>query len=144
MKALVAYESRSGTTKRTAEAVSSALSAKGHEVITRPVGEVGQDDLVGVDVVFLGTWVEGFLVVGVGPAKAMRRWVSGLKGLPGTPTAVFCTYALNPRGTLATLSSLLEIAGARVVAAQGFNRRQPTKDLDSFVEKALAAASPSS
>jgi flavodoxin len=140
MKVLVAYESQGGITMRTANALAESARGGGHDATARPLREVGGADLVGVDLLIVGTWVEGFVVARVGPAKAARRWVAGLPELAGVPTAVFCTYAFHPKGTLGQLSTMLEARGARVVAEKAFHHRRPEVGAEAFVRAAVTGA----
>jgi hypothetical protein len=142
MKVLVTYESKGGRTLTAAEAIAEAVRAAGHTVTVRPLAEVGGDDLLDQDLLFAGSWVEGFVLFGVGPARAALQRLKALPPLGGKPTAVFCTYAFNPRGTLGVLRTLLEANGARVVGQKAFNRRQPGQGTDVFVRDVLAAATP--
>ena len=141
MKVLVAYESRGGRTKRAAEAIADAVRAAGHDVDARPLKEAGPDRIGAADLLFVGSWVEGYLLFGVGPAKAALRWVTGLPPLAGKNTAVFCTYALKPRGTLSTLGSGLKAKGASLRGEAGFHRKRPTEGAAEFAGKVLAASS---
>ena len=142
MKLLVIYESRGGITKRAAEAVAKAIRAEGHEAILRPVGETGPKDLEGADALFVGSWVEGFILFGVRPARAARAWLTRLPALPGTPAGVFCTYAFHPRGTLAELRRGLEARGANVLADHAFHRRRPEVGAEAFVHALLERVGP--
>jgi flavodoxin len=100
MRILVAYESRGGHTKATAEAIAGIASAGSGEVEVRSIRGLPQWEVLGHDLVFLGTWVDGFVVAGVRPARLMQLWVDDLPDLRGTNVALFCSYAVNPRGML--------------------------------------------
>lgn len=142
MKVLVVYESRGGTTKRAAEAVAKAIGAAGHEAVLRPVAQAGPEDLEGADALFVGSWVEGYILFGVRPAHAARTWLGRLPTLAGTPAGAFCTYAFHPRGTLAELRRGLEARGANVVAEHAFHRRRPEAGADAFVQGFLERVRP--
>jgi flavodoxin len=139
-KVLVAYESHGGHTRRTAEAIAEAARTEGCTVAVRPLAQIGPDDLRDWDVLFLGTWVEGFIFFGAKPARAARRWLKNLPDLKGKAAAVFCSYAFNPSGTLPTLRSSLEARAAKVVGEQAFQRRRPEQGAAEFARTALAAA----
>lgn len=139
MRAMVVYESRTGHTETAARAVVSALQAKGVDASAAAVSTTDPADLGGVDLLVLGTWVEGFIFVGVGPAKAARRWLERLPQISGTAAAVFCTYGVSPRSTLATLGSALKDKGATVVGEAAFSRRRPATGAASFVDEVLAS-----
>ena len=90
------------------------------------------------DALFVGSWVDGFILFGVGPARAAERWLAALPPLDGVKAGVFCTYAFNPRGTLDILTSRLEARGAQVVARHAFNRRAPEAGAERFAREVLA------
>jgi hypothetical protein len=142
VKVLVAYQSRGGTTRRTALAIAAALKAAGHDATALPMAEAGPAEVAGAEALVVGSWVEGFIVVGVRPARPARRWVEALPPLRGIPAAVFCTYAMHPRGTLRELARALEQRGARVVAERAFHRRRPEAGAGQFVAAALGAIEP--
>ena len=127
MKVLVAYESRSGRTRRAAEAVAEAVRTGGSDATLKTLSETTAQDVEHVDAVAVGSWVEGFVVVKVGPAKAALEAVGRLPVMEGKPAAVFCTYAVNPRATLATLRRSLEAKGANVVAENASHRSHPDR-----------------
>ena len=129
MNVLVAYESRGGHTRRAAEALGGAARERGSEVTVKALSDVTASDVAQCDALAVGTWVEGFLVVGVGPAKAALAGVARLPDLGGKPAVVFCTYGLNPRGTLATLHQALEAKGASVVAEAASPRFHPDRGI---------------
>ncbi|MHB1500086.1 MAG: FAD-dependent oxidoreductase [Candidatus Dormibacteria bacterium] len=119
-RVLVAYESRGGRTARLATLVADLLTAPGREVRSLPVAKVGVRELASADLLVVGTWVEGAVVAGVGPAPISRTWLRQLPRLGGLPTAIFCTYGVSPKGTLPQMAQELERCGARVVAKQAF------------------------
>ena len=140
MRILVAYESRGGTTRRTAEAIAAAARGAGHAVTVGPLADVAPADVSTFDAVFVGSWIEGFILFGVRPARAAIDWVRRLPPLERKPAAVFCTYAFNPRRSLEVLTAALEDKGARVVDGHAFHRRDAEAGVEGFVVRALAAA----
>jgi len=123
-RVLVCYESQGGKTARAAEAVAGGFSARGDQVRVLPIAKVGPAELAGADLVVVGSWVEGFVVAGLRPAKAMRAWLAGLPRLGGRPVGVFCTYAVAPRGALGAMCRALEATGAVVVSQAAFGPRE--------------------
>ena len=124
VRVLVCYESRGGRTARAAEAVASAFSARGHQVRSLPIARVGPIELAAADTVVVGSPVEGLVVAGVGPARAMRAWLARLPRLGGKPVGIFCTYAVAPKGALPAMRRALEASGAVVVAQAAFGPRE--------------------
>ena len=124
LRVLVAYESLGGHTQRVAEAISRELADRLGPVTTLPLERVGPAELANCDLLVVGTWVEGFVVAGVGPAKATRRWLEGLPRLPGKRVAIFCTYGVSPKGTLVSMRRTLEAKAATVVTQAAFGPRE--------------------
>jgi len=123
-RVLVCYESGGGRTARAAEAIADGFSARGDQVRVLPITKAGPAELAAADVVVVGSWVEGFVVTGVRPAKAMRTWLAGLPRLGGRPVGVFCTFAVAPKGALPAMRQALEAKGAVVAAQAAFGPRE--------------------
>ncbi len=134
MQVLITYESRGGRTRRAAEAVAAAIRALGFEAIVKTFKEVTAAEVAQSDAIAVGTWVEGFLFFGVGPAKGALEGIGRLPALGGKPTGVFCTYALNPRDTLPTLRKALETKGAKVVGENSSHRSHPDQGADELAK----------
>ena len=126
MDMLVAYDSRPGTTKRAAEALAEAARDRGHRVRSASIGQVTPAQVLETDMLVLGTWVRGSLFLGVGPARSTTSWIRRLPHLGDKPVAVFCTYAVHPRRTLAVLHSMLDDRGAARAGATAFQRKEPS------------------
>lgn len=140
MKVLVAYDSRKGTTRAVAERI--ALVAKGTtaDVTVSHVGAIAAGEAAQADVLFLGAWTHGMFIVGVGPSEGAVDWVHGLPHLAGTLGAVFCTYDLNPRGTLPAMASLLRDVGVEVLGSHGSKRRNRFAGVDAFAREIMVQA----
>ncbi|MCA9883508.1 MAG: flavodoxin family protein [Anaerolineae bacterium] len=136
MKCLVLYHSRGGNTRTTAEAIAQAARDQGYEAAVKSIIEVQAADINTADVLFIGTWVQGFILFGVKPADA-QLWVKSLPSLANKPTGIFCTYAFNPRSALKKLASMLKEKGATIVAQQAFNRNHLTTGVDGFVQRVM-------
>jgi flavodoxin len=139
MNVLVVYESQRGHTRQTAEAIATAVRAQGGEVVVKPVADIRAGDVQGADVLFAGTWVQGFILFGVRPAGA-AQWVPALPPLMGKPVGVFCTYAFNPRSSLRALDRMLEARGATVLGEHAFHRARPSDGAEQFVGGMLKSA----
>lgn len=137
-RVLVCYESVGGTTARAAHAIGDHVSAQGYRVRVLPIDQVGPAELASADALVVGTWVEGLVVAGVHPAKAMRRWLAGLPPLAGRPAAVFCTYGIAPRTATDELNEALERRGAVVVAQAAFASKELKDGSDGSRPRAFA------
>ena len=141
MKVLVAYESRGGRTRRTATAIADACRADGHDVTLLPLAQVGRGEVEQGDLAAIGSWVEGFILFGVKPARAATRWLDQAPPFAGKPVGVFVTYAVNPRGSLGLLRRGVEARGGKVVAEHSGRHRHPEAGAGDFARRLLAAAS---
>ncbi|HZD01055.1 MAG TPA: flavodoxin domain-containing protein [Actinomycetes bacterium] len=139
MQVLVVYESRGGRTAKTASAIADVLRGAGHDVVLASVADAQPADAATADLIVVGSWTEGFILFGVGPAKAAQAWLDRLPSLEGRRAAVFCTYAFFPRGTLDAMASRLTARGATVVARRAVHRRNPLAGVAEFARSAAAA-----
>jgi flavodoxin len=137
MNVLVAYESRTGKTKNAASAIADAARSSGNDVSVKPLSEVSVEDLGRAELVFLGTWIEGFILFGVGPARSALKRIGTLQ-LSGKDVASFCTFAVAPRGSMAKLRGALESRGASVVAERAFNRGRAKAEAPAFANEVLS------
>jgi flavodoxin len=139
MNVLVLYQSRGGHTREAAEAVALAARDLNHKVNLKSVIEVRSADVEQAETLFVGTWVQGFILFGVKPAGA-ELWVPALPSLAGKPVGVFCTYAFNPRSSLRRLGALLQARGATVVGERAFHRSRPGDGAKLFVQSVLQSS----
>jgi menaquinone-dependent protoporphyrinogen IX oxidase len=140
MKVLVAYDSRKGTTRAVAEWIARVATGWTPRVEVHPVGGVRPEEAAEADVLFLGGWVRGLLVVGVGPSGGASSWARALPSLEGKLAAVFCTYDVNPRQTLPILAAELRDKGAEVVAGHASRRRNRFAGVDDFTMAVMGEA----
>jgi hypothetical protein len=138
MKVLVAYDSRKGTTRAVAERIALVAQGTTADVTVSHVGALAPGEAAGADVLFLGAWTHGLFVVGVGPSEGAVAWAHGLPDLTGTLGAAFCTYDVNPRGTLPALSSLLRDKGVEVLGTHASKRRNRLGGVEDFTRETMA------
>jgi flavodoxin len=139
MNVLVLYQSRSGHTRDTAEAIAQAARDLHNEAVVKSVIEVSKADVQNADVLFVGTWVQGLILFGVRPAGA-ELWVPALPPLEGKPVGIFCTYAFNPRGSLRALGAMLAARGATILGQHAFHRSRTSEGAERFVQSVLQSA----
>ena len=123
-RVLVCYASVGGKTARAAQDIADGFSSRGLVATVLPIAKVGARELASADFVVIGTWVEGFIVAGVGPAKSMRTWLGRLPRLGAKPVALFCTFGVSPKDTLRSMRAAVEATGARVVAHAAFGSKE--------------------
>jgi flavodoxin I len=135
-RAVVIYESLTGNTARAAQLVAAEARAAGAEVSVFPIDDIGLKELAEADVVFLGTWVDGLILVGHRPGRAgkLRR----MPVIDGKRAALFMTYAVHAGKALERFSRVVEERGAMVVGRQLFRRDRIEVGVDDFVQNALA------
>lgn len=102
MKACVLYISRTGNTKRLAEAISELLKAPVFNIADAPDPSVTQD----FDLLVIGT-----PVMGLRPTPEVQSFVKRLPEGAGKNTILFCTYAIKQGGTLKVLEKELAAKG---------------------------------
>ena len=144
-RVLIVYESRGGRTARAAQLIAGKLSSTDAVVRAIPLTQATLAELTDIDLLVIGTWVEGFVVCGVQATHATRSWLAGLPRLAGLRAAVFCTFAVSPKQTLPLMRQELEDRGMVVVAegALGPRAGHITDKAASFADQLLAAAWPS-
>ncbi len=102
MKACVLYISRTGNTKRLAEAIADLLKAPIFNIASAPDPSL----VLGFDLLIIGT-----PVMGLGPAPETHSFVKRLPNGEGKKTILFCTYAIKQGGTLKVLEKELTTKG---------------------------------
>ena len=137
MKALVIYESLTGTTRKAAGLIAGSLESTGWEATVSSVTHVDMQSLADADLVIVGSWTDGFVFIGQRPGRSGR-----LKALPvmyGKKCVVYCTYAVDPGQTLEKLSTILRGRGADVLGGYAIRRDRLTRDVAEFVSRLLDA-----
>jgi len=137
MRAVVLYESMTGTTARAARLIAATVEARGGEASVYPVRAIDLKDLAEADVVVVGTWVDGLVVAGHRPGGAAR--LRALPVIDGKRVAAFMTYAVHAGKALERFERILEERGGTVVARVLLRRDRLHAGIDDLVDLALAA-----
>ncbi len=90
--AAVVYRSRTGTTRRYAEAIGAHLASRGLDVRVASIGDCDMASLATVDHLLLGCWTNGLIVVRQHPDQP---WLDFARELPANPNGhvgLFITY----------------------------------------------------
>lgn len=142
MKATILVESLTGNTWKAGESIASLLALEGWQVTgLSPVKAPDHAAIQAADVVVVGTWVHGLFVVGQAPWGTEK--LRALPSMTGKKVAAFCTYALNPGRSLATMTAALAATGAEVVGGLTIQRGRIAAHTEEFVARlsgALASA----
>ena len=133
MKAVIIYETMTGNTHKAAGYIADALYV--HRIGARlfPTNAVDDDVVAAADLVIVGTWTDGLLVVGQRPGRKGR--LKKLPDLSGKRCAVFCTYAIDSGRTLDKLTALLEDKGAEVLGGMAIRRDRLEAGAVDFVDR---------
>ncbi|MCU1345969.1 MAG: hypothetical protein JWL70_2235 [Acidimicrobiia bacterium] len=138
MNAIIIYESLTGNTRKTAARVGSELVGGGvHVTSICPIIEVDLPALALADVVILGGWVDGLLIVGQKPGRLGR--LHRLPAIGGKKAVSFCTYAINPGRTLDTMDRLLESRGGESIGGLAINRRKVEAGAEDLASRVISA-----
>jgi flavodoxin len=140
MRILILYESRRGFTLTVARAMRDALRTRGYEAFTAPIRAVDLGSIAAADALVVGTWVEGMIVLKVGPARPALEGIGSLPDLDGRPVGLFCTCFASPRRTMEILAARVRAKGGVVTVGAVFKRRK-IRGLDEFVDRFVAEAS---
>lgn len=131
MDAVIIYESLTGTTQRAARLIGDGFYDHQIGAQLYPLASVDPAAVAAADVVIVGTWTDGLLIVGQKPAK--KKKLEQLPPLAGKPCFVFCTYAIHPGKTLEKLTRIVTELGGNVLGGLTVRRDHVDDDIADFV-----------
>jgi flavodoxin len=91
-KAVIVYQSKTGTTKKYSEEIGDFFSSNGFETTISSISDFDNISLINADFVFLGCWTKGMFLFFQHPDK---EWISFAKKLSlnnGVKVGLFATY----------------------------------------------------
>jgi menaquinone-dependent protoporphyrinogen IX oxidase len=135
VKAVVIYESLTGNTKFAAGIIGDELAHAGIDVVVCPITNIDYKSLAEADLVIVGTWTDGLVLVGQRPGRAGR--LRKLPVIDGKRCVVFITYAVDPGHTLEKLTRILEQRGAEVLGGMAIRRTHLEEGARDFVNRVL-------
>ena len=135
MEAVVIFESLTGNTAKASYAIAAGLSERGLPTSAFPMTQIDYQALSNADVVILGSWVDGLLLVGQRPGRLGR--IRALPALAGKRTIVFLTYAIDPGRALTKMSDAATALGAEVLGGQLIRRDKLAGGVADFVDRVL-------
>ena len=137
MDAVIIYESMTGTTRRAAHLIGDGFFDHriGSQVF--PTTGVTADAVATADLVVVGTWTDGALIVGQRPGRSKR--LRALPDLAGKRCVVYCTYAINPGRTIDKMMGIIGQRGADVIGGLALNRRHLADGARDFSDRLLGA-----
>ncbi len=121
MNAAVVYFSRTGNTKRLAQAIAAAVQAE-----LLDVAVAAPSSVAGFDLLIFGTPVEG-----ASPTKEAMAFIDGMNQVEDKKVIVFCTYKLfgNER-TMKTVEKALLAKGYESLSRVSQKGMKPEKEAD--------------
>ena len=135
MRAVVIYESLTGNTAKAGRAIAAALSAEGLSTMAFPITRIDYQALSDAELVIVGSWVDGLIVVGQRPGRLGR--IQGMPALAGKWGVVYLTYAIDPGKALQKMSDAVAARGAEVLGGQLIRRDKLDEGVADFVERVL-------
>ena len=140
MDAVIIYESMTGTTRRAAHLIGDGFYDHRIGAQIFPTTGVTAEAITDADLVVIGTWTDGALVIGQRPAKAKK--LRNLPNLTGKRCLVYCTYAIHPGKTIEKLTALVEDLGGEVLGGMTIRRDHLAEDVADFVAGAVISVTP--
>jgi hypothetical protein len=138
VKAILIYESLTGNTRKAADLIGAELSSGGLEILAvNPTTAVDLQALSEAELVVVGTWTDGILVIGQKPGRAGR--LAQLPAMQGKQAVVYCTYAINPGRTIEKMMGIIGGRGADVIGGLALNRRHLADGARDFSDRLLGA-----
>jgi len=133
--AVVIYESLTGNTAKAGQAIAAALSAEGLPTQAFPITRIDYQALSDADLVIVGSWVDGLIVVGQKPGRLGR--IKTMPALAGKRAVVYLTYAIDPGKALQKMSDAVAARGADVLGGQLIRRDKLDQGVADFVDRVL-------
>jgi hypothetical protein len=136
VEAVVIYESLTGNTAAAGQAIAASLTAAGVPTTAFPVGQINHQALSRAELVIVGTWVDGLILVGQRPGRMGR--ISSLPTLADKKAVVYVTYAIKAGKALQKLSDAVAARGADVIGGQTIRRDRLDAGVEDLVDRILA------
>jgi hypothetical protein len=133
--AVVIYESLTGNTAKAGRAIAAGLTAEGMPTRAFPITKIDYQALADADLVIVGSWVDGLIVVGQRPGRLGR--IKARPALAGKRAVVYLTYAIDPGRALQKMSDAVAARGAEVLGGQIIRRDKLDAGVSDFVERVL-------
>ena len=137
MKALVIWESVTGTTRKAAGLIAGGLRAGGIEASVCPATRVDHGALSAANLVVVGSWTDGLVFIGQKPGRQSRLW--SLPFMTGKQAFVYCTYAVDAGHAVDKLAAIVADRGAQVLGGRAVHRFHLQRDCAALVAQVLQA-----
>lgn len=135
MHAVLIYESLTGNTAKAGRAIAEALTAEGLPTQAMPITRIDYQALSDAELVIVGSWVDGLILVGQRPGRVGR--IRSMPALAGKRAVVYLTYAIDPGHALQKMSDAVAARGAEVLGGQIIRRDRLADGVSDFVTRVL-------
>lgn len=135
MDVAIIYESMTGTTEQAAFVIKDELYRRDIATRTYKAGHEDPAYLAAADLVIVGTWTDGLILVGQRPAK--KKKLLALPSLDGRQVGVYCTYAVNPGRTLDKLEAVVTDLGGNSLGGMAIHRKKVETQAREFTDRLL-------
>ena len=133
------YESLTGNTAKAGQAIAAELTAQGLPTQAFPIKHIDYQALSRADLVIVGSWVDGLVLVGQRPGRLGR--IKGMPALAGKRAVVYLTYAIDAGKALQKMSDAVSARGADVLGGQLIRRDKLDEGVADFVDRVLQVTS---
>jgi hypothetical protein len=140
VRAVVIYESLTGNTARAGRAIAARLTAEGVPTQAFPITKIDYQALSEADLVVVGSWTDGLVLVGQRPGRMGR--ITSMPAMAGKKAVVYLTYAIDSGKALQKLVDAVSARGAEVLGGVTIRRDKIDAGVDDLVDRILSAAAP--
>ena len=133
------YESLTGNTAKAGQAIAAELTAQGLPTQAFPIKHIDYQALSRAELVIVGSWVDGLVLVGQRPGRLGR--IKGMPALAGKRAVVYLTYAIDAGKALQKMSDAVTARGAEVLGGQLIRRDKLDEGVADFVDRVLQVSS---
>lgn len=136
MHAVVIYESLTGNTAKAGRAIAAQLTDAGLPTQAFPITGIDYQALQEADLVIVGSWVDGLILVGQRPGRMGR--ITSMPALAGKKAVVYLTYAIDAGKALQKMSDAVAARGAEVLGGTRIRRDKLDEGVADLVDRVLA------
>ena len=136
MHAVVIYESLTGNTAKAGRAIAAELTAAGVPTRAYPITKIDYQALRDAELVIVGSWVDGLILVGQRPGRMGR--ITAMPALAGKKAVVYLTYAIDAGKALQKMSDAVAARGAEVLGGTRIRRDKLDEGVADLVDRVLA------
>ncbi len=136
-KAAILYESRLGTTKRFAENISEYLKSKKISASVSAIDFYNDSEIHDSDVVFLGCWTNGLMLMFQHPTKKWKQSLNETNGFSDKKVVLFTTYNILTGSMFRKMEQALQHKNVAVIgrikSRKGLLDDQLKQELDALI-----------